>query len=122
MAKLTEPELPRIPAPLAPLVAAKKSVAEGEVKPSVVVPLLVVWLPYWSSSWKLSATLVVPLAVAVDGLGVTAACAAAPALTVKDADVPVTPAWAAVRVVLWASVKTIPDAVPTPEVKFTVTG
>ena len=50
----------------------------------MVVPVLVVALPNWSSSWKLRATLVVPLADAGDGLGVMATLVAVPAVMVTE--------------------------------------
>jgi hypothetical protein len=68
--------------PVAPLVAAKKSVVGGELRVSVVVPVLVVLFPNWSSSWRPSAMLVVALAVADDGLGVMATWVAVPPVMV----------------------------------------
>jgi hypothetical protein len=81
--------------PLAPLVAAKKSVVGGELRVSVVVPVLVVLFPNWSSSWRPSATLVVALAVADDGLGVMATWVAVPAVMVS----------------LWVALASDPEAV-----------
>jgi hypothetical protein len=72
----------RVADPLAPLVAAKKFVVGGELRVSVVVPVLVVLFPNWSSSWRPSATLVVLLAVADDGLGVMATWVAVPPVMV----------------------------------------
>jgi hypothetical protein len=69
--------------PLAPFVVAKKPWDDEVLKARVVVPLLVVALPNWSSSWRASAVLVVALAGVDEGLGVIAACAAAPAVTVS---------------------------------------
>ena len=42
------------------MVVAKKPLVELELSVSVVVPVLVVALPYWSSSWRPSVMLVVP--------------------------------------------------------------
>ncbi len=48
--------------------------------------------------------------------------APAPAATVKLVEVPVTKPWVAASVVVWASVKVMPEAVPTPAVKVTEAG
>jgi hypothetical protein len=52
------------------------------LRESVVVPVLVVLFPNWSSSWRASAMLVVLLVDAEDGLGVMATLVAVPAVMV----------------------------------------
>ena len=73
---------PRVP--LAPLVVAKKPLAEALLSVSVVVPTLVVLLPNWSSSWRPSAMLVVAEALAEAGVGVMTTWVAVPGLLVSE--------------------------------------
>ena len=68
---------------MAPLVVEKKPLAELLLKVSVVVPVLVVALPYWSSSWRPSATSVLFDTVAVPGVGVMATCVGPAAVLVS---------------------------------------
>ncbi len=63
---------------------AKKPLVELELSVSVVVPVLVVALPYWSSSWRPSVMLVVADVVAVVGVGVMRTLVAAPAALVSE--------------------------------------
>jgi hypothetical protein len=67
-----------------PLPVLKNPLPDDVVNDSVVVPVLVVGLPYWSSSWKLSWMSVVELADAEVGLGVIATWAAGPATLVSE--------------------------------------
>ena len=80
LAKVTVALAPRVPPD--PVVVAKKPLVELELSVSVVVPVLVVALPNWSTSWRPSLTLVVADAVAVPGVGVMTTRAGAPGLIV----------------------------------------
>jgi hypothetical protein len=84
--------------PVPPSVEAKKSVVLGELKVSVVVPLLVVVLPKASSICRLKVTLVVLDAVAEVGLGVMATVEAGPTVIERfDEDPVVNPLRAALK-------------------------
>ena len=79
--KVTFAVAPRVPP--APLVLAKKPLAEALLSVSVVVPVLVVVLPNWSSSWRPSVMLVVAEALAEVGVGVMTTWVAGPGLLVS---------------------------------------
>ena len=78
LVKVTFAVAPRVPP--APFVLAKKPLAEALLSVSVVVPVLVALLPYWSTSWRPSTTLVVAEALAEPGVGVMTTSPAAPGL------------------------------------------
>ena len=80
LVKVTFAVAPRVPP--APFVLAKKPLAEALLSVSVVVPVLVVVLPNWSSSWRPSATLVVAEALAEAGVGVMTTWVAVPPVMV----------------------------------------
>jgi hypothetical protein len=71
--------------PLAPFVVAKKPFDDEVLRLKVVVPLLVVGFPNWSSSCRASPVSVVVPAAADDGLGATATWVAAPTETLMVA-------------------------------------